>query len=113
MCIKGKKGSAVVEIIPATAFIALFIVICTQFSALFTEAVHDTAVAEAKVSKMTLDFETSRASEGFRRPCIEDIAPRSVSYGGRPVVIGFGQWKREIAVPQEVTIVREPVCIPW
>lgn len=110
---KKQNGSATIEIIPAASFIALFILVCAQFSALFTQAVHDVAYAESEASEIVSDWDASHGGDGLERPCLEDMPAKSATSGGRLVTVGAGIWKREIGVPQEVKIVRRPVCISW
>lgn len=113
MRIGKNSGSAMIEFAAMAPLAALFLIIIVQFAALFTQAVHDVASAGAKATDAINEWSLSQAGSGFKRPCLEEITPKSFMYGGEPVKIGVGAWQRGIRVPQEVRIVAEPICVNW
>lgn len=105
------KGQAFVELAAMIPLMVIFLLVIVQIAAVFTQAVHDLAVADSKAWKALNDWDSSHTGEGFTRPCIEDMDEQLFSHSGGPIAIGAGAWKKEINVPQEVKIVTEPVCI--
>lgn len=113
MKISCQKGSAMVELAAAVPIVAIFLLVISQFATLFDRAVHDTANAEAEASRSINEWDLQHARNGLKRPCLEDMDKHSVTYGGNPVAIGVGAWRRMISVPQEVKIVSGEICAPW
>ena len=108
-----RRGSAMVELALIAPFIALFIVVIIQFSALFHQAIANVAEADSKASEKTLRWEMDNANSGFRRPCLEGLGQEygnEVRVVGGGVTIGFGSERLEVLTPQEVYIVAGDIC---
>lgn len=106
-----KEGSAAIECVAMAPAIALLVLVIVQIAALFTQSVADVVRAEAAAARAILEWDEAHEGKGFHRPCLEEMPLRRVRYGGAPMMVGAGIWRRDVGVPQEVALVEEPVCI--
>ena len=106
------NGAALIELLAVAPFIAAFIMAALQFGALFTQAVHDVAAAEADVVQLINKWDLEHFQNGFDRPCLENMNFNEIKYGGNGLPVGFGIWKTNIGVSQGVRFVAEAICDP-
>jgi hypothetical protein len=92
--------------------LALFLIVAVQLAGIFSQAVRDVAEADAEASRAVLAWDAASAGRGLARPCLERMPAHAVSAGGAPRRLGVGPFARAIAVPEEVRIVAEPICLP-
>lgn len=105
-----RRGSAAVELVAAAPLFAAMIVVTLQFSTLFTREVAAVAAAEAEASRMVHEWEIAKEGKGRSLPCLERMEVHSARSEVLATPIGMGSWRRDVAVPEEVWIVDEPVC---
>lgn len=107
------RGSASLELVAMAPIFALFILVSVQLVMLFRNHIGaiDSAAGEAK--KIAAGWDGSRA--GFERPCLEGLFGAGDNFVRIETssAIGAGKWKKEIKAPEEVHIVKDPICTPW
>jgi len=106
----GSRGSASVELAFVAPLIALFIILIVQFSAFFTRTVRDVAEAGALASRLVGEWDSAHSGRGLLRPCLEMMPEKTVRFGGKPVTLGVGAFKRSAGFPAEVHVVASDIC---
>lgn len=109
---KSRQGSAVLELVAMTPIVAAFVLVAAQLAVTLAKSVHDVARAESDAIAALRAWDESHAGKGFSRPCIEQMQGLEFSRGGEPSTVGAGRFAKPIAVPQEVRVAVEPICIP-
>ncbi|MBN1283562.1 MAG: hypothetical protein JXA24_07320 [Proteobacteria bacterium] len=111
MRIRVERGAACLELAAMAPVAALVIVVAFQLARLFSTTVAHVAEAEAMAARAVRRWETVHASSGFARPCLEGMDRISFGAGGEPLSLGVGPMRADIAVPQEVRVVDEEICV--
>ncbi len=107
------EGQAAIEMAVALPLLALFLLITVQFFHVGAMAMKNLMYAEYQIAEAIQEWMSPDSDHESGWPCLEDIpvgADGRVKINGDPVSIGFGAWKTEINVPQEVRFVADPIC---
>lgn len=110
---KKQNGAAIVELVFMAPYVALIIMICVQFQALFESSMLALSKANYAASEAINSWSANQSFESKKFPCLEEIIPVSVVRQERVQKIGSGLWSKEIPIRQEVFIVKEDICADW